>query len=326
MSEVFEISGGDKIPSVGLGIWKIDPSETAQSVRDAIEVGYRHIDAACDYGNEIEAGQGIKQAIDEGLVKREDLWVTSKLWNTFHRKEHVRPALEKSLADLGLDYLDLYHIHFPIPLAYVAPEKRYPPGWFFDPDADNPAMKEDLVPILETWQAMIELKQAGLVRNIGVCNFGVSLIRDLIASSSVTPSVLQIELHPYLTQEKLLRYCDEQNIHVTGFSPLGAQSYFSIGMAEKGEGVIDREETKTVAEEVGRTPAQVVMRWAIQRGTSIVPKTSRKERLKENLSLFDFELSDQQMSTLSAMDQHRRFNDPGDFGEKAFNTFYPIYE
>ncbi|OYP31147.1 aldo/keto reductase [Rhodopirellula sp. MGV] len=326
MSDVFPISGGDKIPAVGLGIWKIDPSDTAQVVRDAIEIGYRHIDAACDYGNEVEAGKGIQAAIEEGLVKREDLWVTSKLWNTYHRPEHVRPALEKSLADLGLDYLDLYHIHFPISLAYVAPEKRYPPGWFFEPDAENPAMKEDLVPIIDTWNAMIEQKTSGLVRNIGVCNFGVSLIRDLIASSSQKPSVLQIELHPYLTQQKLLRYCAEQDIHVTGFSPLGAQSYYSIGMAEQGEGVIDREETKSVAAEVGRTPAQVVMRWAIQRGTSIVPKTSKKDRLRENLALFDFELNEKQMENLTSMNQDRRFNDPGDFGEKAFNTFYPIYE
>ncbi|MDM4014815.1 aldo/keto reductase [Roseiconus lacunae] len=326
MSDVFQLCSGDKIPAVGLGIWKIDVDQTASVVRDAIDVGYRHIDSACDYGNEIQAGEGISNAISAGLVTREDLWVTSKLWNTFHRPEHVRPALEKSLQDLGLDYLDLYHIHFPISLAYVAPEKRYPPGWFFDPDADEPTMKEDLVPIIETWQAMVELKKAGLVRNLGVCNFGVSLIRDLIASSPEKPSVLQVELHPYLTQEKLLRFCAEQDIHVTGFSSLGAQSYFSIGMAEESESVIDRAETKSIAEAVGRTPAQVVMRWAVQRGTSIVPKTTKKQRLIENLSLFDFELSEEQMKTISGLNQNHRFNDPGSFGEKAFNTFYPIYE
>ena len=142
----------------------------------------------------------------------------------------------------------------------------------------------------------------------------------------IAPAMLQVELHPYLTQEKLLRFCAQHDIHVTGFSPLGAQSYFAIGMAEEGEGVIDREETKAIAAEVGKTPAQVVLRWGIQRGTSIVPKTSRLERLKENLDLFDFELTDQQMNTLSALNQNRRFNDPGDFGEKAFNTFFPIYE
>ena len=326
MTTEFKLAGGDMIPAVGLGLWKIDGDSTAEAVRNAIEIGYRHIDAACDYGNESEAGEGIRSAVNDGVVTREQLWVTSKLWNTYHRRDDVRKACEKSLADLQLDYLDLYHIHFPISLAYVPFDQRYPPGWFHDPDAEHPKMKEAAVPILETWQAMIELRQAGLVRNIGVCNFSVSLLRDLMASSSVKPSVLQVELHPYLTQEKLLRFCDQSEIHVTGFSPLGAQSYFSIGMAEQGEGVIDREETKQIASQTGRTPAQVLLRWGIQRGTSIVPKTSRADRMKENLQLFDFELSNEQMSALSAMDQHRRFNDPGDFGEKAFNTFFPIYE
>ncbi|PAY19227.1 4-dihydromethyl-trisporate dehydrogenase [Rhodopirellula sp. SM50] len=326
MTTEFTLAGGDKIPSVGLGLWKIDQESTAETVYRAIEIGYRHIDAACDYGNEYQAGDGIRKAIDDGLVKREDLWITSKLWNTYHRAQDVPVALEKTLSDLELDYLDLYHIHFPISLAYVPIEKRYPPGWFHDPDAEHPQMQEMPVPILETWQAMIECQKSGLIRHLGVCNFGVSLIRDLMASSSVKPSVLQVELHPYLTQEKLLRFCAQHDIHVTGFSPLGAQSYFAIGMAEEGEGVIDREETKAIAAEVGKTPAQVVLRWGIQRGTSIVPKTSRVERLKENLDLFDFELTDQQMNTLASLNQNRRFNDPGDFGEKAFNTFFPIYE
>lgn len=326
MTTAFKLAGGDMMPSVGLGLWKIDRESTAEAVYRAIEIGYRHIDAACDYGNEYEAGDGIRRAIDDGLVTREELWVTSKLWNTYHRAEDVSTALEKTLSDLELDYLDLYHIHFPISLAYVPFEKRYPPGWFFDPDAEDPKMVEVPVPILETWQAMIDLQKEGLVRNLGVCNFGVSLIRDLMASSMVRPAVLQVELHPYLTQEKLLRFCAEHEIHVTGFSPLGAQSYFAIGMAEEGEGVLDRAETKAIAEQVGKTPAQVLLRWGIQRGTSIVPKTSRVDRMKENLDLFDFELSQEQMDSLSALNQNRRFNDPGDFGEKAFNTFFPIYE
>lgn len=326
MTTHFKLASGDSIPSVGLGLWKIDRESTAEAVYRAIEIGYRHIDSACDYGNEYEAGDGIRRAIDDGLVKRSDLWVTSKLWNTFHRAKDVPAALEKTLSDLELDYLDLYHIHFPISLAHVPIDQRYPPGWFHDPDAEAPHMIEAPVPILETWQALVELQEKGLIRNLGVCNFGVSLMRDLMASSSVKPAVLQVELHPYLTQEKLLRFCAQHEIHVTGFSPLGAQSYFSIGMAEEGEGVLDRPETKEVASQVGRTPAQVLLRWGIQRGTSIVPKTSRVERMKENLALFDFELTEDQMRVLSALNQNRRFNDPGDFGEKAFNTFFPIYE
>ena len=324
--ETFTLRSGARIPAVGFGIWKIDNAVAANSVRDAIEVGYRHIDSACDYGNEVEAGQGIASAISDGLVTREDLWVTSKLWNTYHRPEHVRPACEKTLQDLGLDELDLYLMHFPISLEFVPFEKRYPPGWFHDPDADNPGMKESPVPILETWQAMTELVSAGLVREIGVCNFGTSLLRDLMASSDVAPSVLQVELHPYLTQEKLVRFCNESEIHVTGFSPLGALSYFSIGMAQEGDSVLDQEVIKKIAVGHDRSPAQVVLRWAVQRGTSIVPKTTRKERMVENLSISDFELSDEEMNSISVLDQHRRFNDPGDFGEAAFNTFFPIYD
>lgn len=322
----FTLRSGTRIPAIGLGLWKIENENTADVVRRAIEVGYRHLDAACDYGNEKEAGEGIAAAIGAGLCSREDLWVTSKLWNTFHRAEHVRPACEKTLLDLGLDHLDLYHVHFPISLDYVPIDKRYPPGWFFDPDQPEAGMKESPVPILETWQAMTELVSAGLVREIGVCNFGTSLLRDLMASSDVPPSVLQIELHPYLCQEKLLRFCRESQIHVTGFSPLGALSYFSIGMAKEGESVLEQEVVQQIAERHGRSAAQVVLRWGIQRGTSIVPKTSSTERLKENLSITDFVLADEDMAAISALDQHRRFNDPGDFGEAAFNTFFPIYE
>lgn len=311
---------------VGLGLWKIDPDATANVVRQAIDCGYRHFDSACDYGNEAETGQGLQQAINSGEVRREDLWVTSKLWNTYHRAEHVRPALQRSLSDLRLDYLDLYLIHFPISLKFVPFEDRYPPGWTLDPEAEEPRMQLDPVPIRETWEAMQELVSEGLVREIGVCNFGVSLIRDLQSYATIQPAVLQVELHPYLTQEKLLRFCRESDIAVTGFSPLGAQSYFSLNMAQAGEAVIEQPAIREIAERHDRTPAQVVLRWGIQRGTSVVPKTSREARLKENIALFDFELSEDEMTTISGLNRNRRFNDPGDFGEVGFNTFMPIYE
>jgi D-xylose reductase len=314
------------VPSVGLGLWKIDKSNTAHVVRSAIEIGYRHIDAACDYGNESEAGEGIAAAMASRNVTRDDLWVTSKLWNTYHRAEHVMPAVKLTLADLRLDYLDLYLVHFPISLAFVPFELRYPPGWFFEPNATSPSMKAEPVPIRETWEAMQELVGAGLVREIGVSNFGTSLIRDLLSYAAIPPAMLQIELHPYLTQEKLVRYCHESKIAVTGFSPLGAQSYFSLNMAQSNEAVIEQPVIKSIAARHGRTAAQVVMRWGIQRGIAIVPKTSQIERLRENLALFDFTLSEDEMQTISSMNRNRRFNDPGDFAEAAFNTFFPIYE
>src|SRR6056297_847449 len=181
------IADGGRLPLVGLGLWKIANADCPRIVHDAIKIGYRHLDSACDYGNEPEAGEGLAAAIRDGLVTRDDVWVTSKLWNTYHRPEHVRPAVERTLKDLRLDELDLYHMHFPISLAFVPFEKRYPPGWFFDPDAESPAMKPDPVPYAETWGAMEALVDAGLVKRIGVCNLGTSQLRDLLAYARIPP-------------------------------------------------------------------------------------------------------------------------------------------
>ncbi|MGA1081138.1 MAG: aldo/keto reductase, partial [Steroidobacteraceae bacterium] len=193
--------GASQMPAIGLGLWKIARDVTAETVVKAISTGYRHLDCAADYGNEPEVGLGIRQAIAQGLVRREELWVTSKLWNTFHRKEHVRAACERSLNDLGLDYLDLYLVHFPIALKYVDFATRYPPEWIHDPTAKHPRMEPDAVPLHETWAAMEDLVTAGLVREIGVCNYNTGLVHDLMATARIRPAMLQIEAHPFLTQE-----------------------------------------------------------------------------------------------------------------------------
>lgn len=318
--------GNTTMPAVGLGIWKIDPEATAQAVADAISIGYRHIDSACDYGNEVEAGEGIKAAIAGGHCSRDDLWVTSKLWGTYHRPENVRVACERSLSDLGLDYLDLYLIHFPIALRYVDFADRYPPGWFYDPEAAEPSMEVDAVPLHETWAEMEKLVDAGLVKQIGICNFTSGLLIDLMAYSRIKPVMLQLESHPFLTQERLLRLAGDFGVAVTAFSPLGSLSYVSIDMATEADTVLTAPAVVAATERLQRTPAQVVLRWGVQRGTAIIPKTTRPERLRENLALFDFELSDAEMAAISSLDQHRRFNDPGDFCERAFGKFYPIYD
>ena len=320
------LADGSTIPSVGLGLWKIDKGQTANVVESAIGMGYRHLDAACDYGNEAEAGEGIQRALATGVCQREDLWVTSKLWNTYHAKAHVRMAVERSLADLKLDYLDLYLVHFPIAQRFVPFDHRYPPEWFFDPAAPSPRIETAPVPIAETWGAMESLVTAGLVKRIGVCNFGCSLLRDLLSYASIRPSVLQVESHPYLTQEKLLRYCQSEKIGYTAFSPLGAQSYFSLGMAEESESLLNHSLIHEVAAGQRRSPAQVLLRWGIQRGTAVVPKSANQQRLAENLKVFDFELTEAEMRSISGLNRNRRFNDPGDFCESAFNTFFPIYE
>ncbi len=317
---------GDEFPTTGLGLWKIPKADTARVVRESIAMGYRHLDSACDYGNEVEVGEGIASALADGLCRREDLWVTSKLWNTYHRREHVRPALERTLTDLRLDYLDLYLVHFPIAQEFVPFEQRYPPEWLYDPDAENPQVQLAKVPIHETWAAMEELVHAGLVRNIGVCNFGTALLQDLLNCAEIPPAVLQVERHPYLLQEKLVRFCKQADIAVTGFSPLGAGSYLELGMAKAEDSVLAEPLMQEIASAHGKTPAQVALRWGIQQGTAVIPKSVRPERLRENLKVYDFELTDPQMASISALDRHHRFNDPGVFAEAAFNTFCPIYE
>lgn len=314
------------MPSVGLGLWKLDQPETADIIVNGVKSGYRHLDSAADYGNEIQVGEGIKQSLSQGICRREDLWVTSKLWNTFHRPEHVLPACEKSLRDLSTDYIDLYLIHFPISLKYVAFDKRYPPEWIYDPTAENPRMHIDPVPLSETWHAMEGLVERGLVKEIGVCNYNSGLLHDLMAYASIKPAMLQIESHPFLTQEKLIKTAKNYGIAVTCFSPLGALSYMELEMADQNESVLNENAVKVAAKRLNRTPAQVVLRWGLQRGTAVIPKTSKKERLIENQSLFDFELSNQEMSDISNLNVDRRFNDPGVFCESAFNTFFPIYD
>lgn len=320
------LHSGDRVPQVGLGFWKVSKERCPSLVHEAIEGGCRHFDCAADYGNEAEVGEGLATSLAKGLCDRDDLWVTSKLWNTFHHPDHVRQACERSLNDLKLDYLDLYLIHFPISLAFVPFDVRYPPEWFHDPDAPEPTMKSQPVPIQETWRAMEALQRDGLVKNIGVANFGVSLLRDLMSYAEIPPAVLQVESHPHLTQQKLMRFCHEHKIAFTAFSPLGAQSYVEIGMADSKDSLLESTTISAIAQTHGKSPAQVLLRWGVQREGAVVVKTSSIQRLRENLSVFDFELSETEMKEVDDLNINRRYNDPGVFCEQAFNTFFPIFE
>jgi D-xylose reductase len=325
MNQVINVTG-KSMPTVGLGLWKIDPGAVADAVYQAIKVGYRHLDSAADYGNEKEVGEGIALAITDGLCSRDELWVTSKLWNTYHRREHVEAACRKSLEDLGLDYFDLYLVHFPIALSYVDFNDRYPPEWIFDPEAENPGMRLDSVPLSETWGAMEKLVEVGLCRQIGICNYSTSLVHDLMSYARIKPAMLQVESHPYHTQEALLRTAQQYGIAVTAFSPLGALSYVSLDMATVNDSVLTEPVVMAAAQRIGATAAQVVLRWGIQRGTAVIPKTSNPQRLVENLHLSELSLNEDEMTAISTLNQNRRFNDPGHFCEAAFNTFHSIYD
>ncbi|MEP3225737.1 MAG: aldo/keto reductase [Parasphingorhabdus sp.] len=316
----------NKIPDIGFGLWKVSPQDCRDVVIEAIKAGYRHFDCAADYGNEQQVGDGLKAAFDQGLVAREDLWITSKLWNSYHHPDHVEAACQKSMTDLGLDYLDLYLIHFPIALAYVPIETRYPAEWLVDPEAENPVMQRASVPLHETWAALEKLVDKGLVRQIGVCNYISGLVHDLMSYARIKPAMLQIEAHPYLTQEKLIRLATQYGIPVTAFSPLAALSYVELDMAGQADSVLTEAVVSQAAAAHGKTPAQIVLRWAIQRGTAIIPKSSNPQRMRENLALTDFALSESEMADISALNANRRFNDPGEFCEGAFGLFNPIYD
>lgn len=322
------LRSGAVMPAVGLGTWKAETGVVGTAVTEAIKRGYRHIDCACDYGNEGEVGAGIKAAIDAGICTREELWVTSKLWNTYHAAEHVEMACRRTLSDLGLDYLDLYLIHFPIATKFVPFEKRYPPEWIYDPDSANPEERKMIladIPVSETWGAMESLKDKGLAREIGVSNHNCQTMMDMLKWCKYPPAVNQVEIHPFNAQDSFVRFCKDHGIIVTGFSPLGAASYSWLDKGVQQTVLTDPTLAK-IATAHGKSVAQVCLRWQVQRGLTVVPKSVNPGRMTENLQVSGWELTDDDMAAILALDKRLRYNDPADF-TKGFGlpNGYPIY-
>ena len=290
------LRNGSEMPALGLGTWKSEPEEVYRAVRSAIEVGYRHVDCAAIYQNEEEVGRALADAFEAGDVHRKDMWITSKLWNDSHAPKHVRPALEISLRKLQLDYLDLYLIHWPVALKY---------------GTELPLGPQDFIPLSEiplesTWAAMLKVSEEGLARTVGVSNFSRTKIEQVRDATGETPSVNQIELHPYLQQNELLAACNELGVAVTAYSPLGSPD--SAQMLGRDDDVLLLEHPTIVdiADAQGATPGQVLIAWALARGTSVIPKSVHPTRIAENWAAREVRLSEEDMAAIAALDTHQR--------------------
>jgi len=258
------LNNGVKMPQLGLGVWRVPEEEAAAVVKKAIEVGYTSIDTAAIYKNETGVGKAVKQA----GVNREDLFITSKVWNTDQGYDKTIAAFEASLERLGMDYLDLYLIHWPMP-------------------------NSDMY--IDTYKALEKLYRDGRVRAIGVSNFEPEHLQRLMKETEIKPVLNQVECHPYFAQNELKQFCKQHNIFVEAYSPL-----------DQGGDVLTNEAVTTIAQKHGKTPAQVVLRWHLQNDTITIPKSVTPSRIEENFQVFDFELTTEDMTAINVLDQGLR--------------------
>ena len=301
---------GDQMPALGLGTWKSEPGEVEKAVYEAIKIGFRHIDCAPIYGNESEVGEGIKKAINEGIVSREELWITSKLWNDSHRREDVIPALQNTLSDLQVDYLDLYLIHWPVAL------KK---GVGF-PESSKDFLSLEEVPITETWEGMQDAYRQELVRHIGVSNFNINKLNDIINECKVAPAINQVEMHPFLPQNELLNFCDSHDIHMTAYSPLGSGDRPEKMKKDNEPTLLEHETIQSVASNHNCSTAQVLIAWALERGTAVIPKSVNKERIQQNFNASEIKLKQDEIETINALNYEYRFVD-GEAWDLAGNSY-----
>ena len=295
--KMLSFANGETIPIIGLGTWKANSGEVYRAVKEAVRSGYRHIDCAPIYGNEAEVGRALSELFKSDEIERDQLWVTSKLWNNAHAPQDVEPALVKTLADLGLENLDLYLIHWPV---LIERELLYP-------TSGKDLVSLDQIPISETWKAMEALVDKGLCKHIGVSNFSVAKIEILLESARIRPEMNQVELHPYLQQTKMVQYCAAESIHLTAYAPLGSADRPIQLKAENEPVLLDDPVIRDIAEKYSATAAQILISWAIHRNVAVIPKSIHPERLKENLESAKISLSTADLAELERLDRHHRY-------------------
>lgn len=273
LQDKIKLNNSVEMPGIGLGVFQVDNDATAEIVKNAIEVGYRSIDTAAIYGNEAGVGEGIKQALASTGLTREDLFITSKVWNTGLSYDETVTAYEESLQKMGLDYLDLYLIHWPGKHKYA-----------------------------ESWRALEDLYKEGKVKAIGVCNFNISHLQDLLKKAHVTPVINQVEFHPRLQQVALREFCKANNIQLEAWAPLMQG------------GLLEDPTIAKIAEKYGKSNSQVILRWDIQNGVITIPKSVRKERMVQNADIFDFSLTVEELQVINDMNLDKRVGpNPAEF-------------
>ncbi|KAL4623580.1 1,5-anhydro-D-fructose reductase-like isoform X1 [Arapaima gigas] len=294
---IVRLNDGARMPLLGLGTWKTCSSELFQgAVEAAIAAGYRHLDTAYCYRNEVELGRAVRAKMEQGIIRRQDMFIVSKLWCTHHAPEDVPVCLAKSLKDLDLEYLDLYLVHFPVALQRVDDE--------LFPMQDGKILSTD-IDYVDVWKEMEALQATGKVKSIGVSNFNISQLERLLAVAKVPPAVNQVELHPYLVQSDLIQFCKSRNIALTAYSPFGSPGR----PKELHRGATDPEKlmedpvVQAVAKKHQRTPAQVLLRYHVQQGIAVIPKSIKPNHLLENTKIFDFSLDEEDMKVLRGLDR-----------------------